>query len=121
VAMWGRTRQPLWLHSTGPLVSPVLSTSTWGAPVVPIDEGDHLLLYTDGISDALADDDGRAEQRFASVIDGAAEGGASLLDTILADVHHQLAGQPQPDDLTLLTARVLGPAGTAASQSYLPE
>ena len=54
VAMWGRTREPLWLHSTGPLVSPVLPTSTWGAPVVPIDEGDHLLLYTDGISDALA-------------------------------------------------------------------
>ena len=71
--------------------------------------GDHLLLYTDGISDAFADDDGRSEERFTSLIDGAAEGGAPLLDTILADVHHQLAGQPQPDDLTLLTARVLGP------------
>jgi CheY-like chemotaxis protein len=109
VAMWGRTREPLWLESTGPLVSPVLATSTWGVPVVPIDEGDHLLLYTDGISDALADDDGRSEERFTSVIDRAADGGAPLLDTILADVRHQLAGRPQPDDLTLLTARVLGP------------
>ena len=78
---------------------------------MPIDEGDHLLLYTDGISEALADDDGRAEERFTSVIDRASEGGAPLLDTILADVHHELAGRPQPDDLTLLTARVLGPTG----------
>jgi sigma-B regulation protein RsbU (phosphoserine phosphatase) len=115
VALWGRTREPLWLHSTGPLVSPVLTTSAWESPVIPIGEGDHLLLYTDGISDALADDDGRSEERFTRVIDRAADGGAPLLDTILADVHHQLAGRPQPDDLTLLTARVLGPSDTAAS------
>jgi sigma-B regulation protein RsbU (phosphoserine phosphatase) len=108
VALWGRTRAPRWLQSTGPLVSPVLTTSAWEAPVVPIDEGDHLLLYTDGISEALADDDGRAEERFTRVIDRASDGGASLLDAILADVHHELGGRPQPDDLTLLTARVLG-------------
>jgi phosphoserine phosphatase RsbU/P len=111
VALWGRTRQPLWLHSTGPLVSPVLTTSAWDAPVVSIDEGDHLLLYTDGISDALADDDGRAEERLVSIIERASEGGAPLLDTILADVHHQRAGRPQPDDLTLLTAKILGSTG----------
>jgi sigma-B regulation protein RsbU (phosphoserine phosphatase) len=109
VALWGGARKPLWLHSTGPLVSPVLAASTWEAPVVPIHEGDHLLLYTDGISESLADDNGRAEKRFTSIIDRASEGGAPLLDTILADVHEQLAGRPQPDDLTLLTARVLGP------------
>jgi len=109
VALWGKTREPLWLHSTGPLVSPVLTDSTWEAPVVPIHEGDHVLLYTDGISEALTDDGERAEQRFTSIIDRASDGGAPLLDTILADVHQQLAGRPQPDDLTLLTASVLGP------------
>jgi phosphoserine phosphatase RsbU/P len=112
IALWGRTRTPLWLHSTGPLVSPVLTASTWEAPVVPVNEGDHLLLYTDGVSEALADDNGRAEERFTSIIDRASDGGAPLLDTILADVHHELAGRPQPDDLTLLTASVLGPTGT---------
>jgi phosphoserine phosphatase RsbU/P len=115
VALWGSTRAPRWLPSTGPLVSPVLTTSTWEAPVVAIGEGDHLLLYTDGISEALADDDGRAEERFTSVIERASEGGAPLLDTILADVHHELAGRPQPDDLTLLTAKVLGLTGTRTS------
>ena len=108
IVVWGSTRKPLWLESTGPLVSPVLTASTWDAPVVPIDVGDHLLLYTDGVWETLADEDGRAEERFTSAIDRASGGGAPLLDTILADVHQQLAGQPQPDDLTLLTASVLG-------------
>ena len=39
-------------------------------------------------------------------IDRASDGGAPLLDAILADVHQELAGRPQPDDLTLLTATV---------------
>jgi sigma-B regulation protein RsbU (phosphoserine phosphatase) len=119
VALWGTTREPLWLHSTGPLISPVLTESAWEAPVVPIHEGDHVLLYTDGISEALADDHGRAEKRFTSIIDRASEGGAPLLDTILADVQQQLAGRPQADDLTLLTARVLGPTTSTAPATSL--
>jgi phosphoserine phosphatase RsbU/P len=110
VVLWSATREPAWLASTGPLVSPVLTkASKWDAPTVPIKDGDHLLLYTDGVSEPLADDDGHAEKRFASAIDRAVEGGAALLDAILAEVHHELSGQPQPDDLTLLTARVMGP------------
>jgi len=109
IVVWGSTRKPLWLESTGPLVSPVLTASTWDAPVVSIDVGDHLLLYTDGVWETLADEDGRAEERFTSAIDRASGGGAPLLDTILADVHHELAGRLQPDDLTLLTASLVGP------------
>ena len=108
IALWSGTREPVWLASTGPLVSPVLPASLWTEPVVPIDEGDQLLLYTDGVSEVLADADGCAEPRFRNTIQRAAAGGAPLLDAILADVQHDLAGLPQPDDLTLLTARVLG-------------
>ena len=115
VALWAPAREPVWLHSTGPLISPVLTASTWEVPVVPISEGDHLLLYTDGISESLADESGRAEERFTSIIDRASGGGAGLLDSILADVHLELAGRPQPDDLTLLTASVLARGGTRAS------
>jgi sigma-B regulation protein RsbU (phosphoserine phosphatase) len=108
MVLWGATREPLWLHSTGPLVSPVLTAMTWDASVVRVDEGDHLLLYTDGVSETLADADGRAEQRLTCTINRALAGGAALLDAILADIDRELAGQPQTDDLTLLTARVLG-------------
>jgi sigma-B regulation protein RsbU (phosphoserine phosphatase) len=106
IVLWGRGREPLWLGSTGPLVSPVLTQATWDARVVPMHEGDHVLLYTDGIWEILADEDGRAESRFTSAIDRAPAGGAALVDTILADVHRELAGQLQPDDLTLLTANM---------------
>ena len=75
--------------------------------MVSIDEGSHLLLYTDGIWEILADNDGRAEQRFLTAIERAPEGGAALLETILGDVRDEMAGQPQPDDLTLLTATVV--------------
>lgn len=107
VALWGRPREPRWLATTGPLVSPVLPDATWEEAIAPISDGDHLLLYTDGISDVLADENGRWEDRLSGIIVGAAEGGNALLDTVLAAVHRELAGRPQPDDLTLLTARVL--------------
>jgi phosphoserine phosphatase RsbU/P len=110
ILAWGATREPTWLESTGLLVSPALTAATWAAPVVPIDEGDHLLLYTDGVWELFADDDGRAERRFLMAIERAPDGGASLLDTILGEVHDEMAGQVQPDDLTLLTATVVGPS-----------
>jgi len=106
IVVWGKTRAPLWLESTGPLVSPVLTASTWDARVVPMNSGDQLLMYTDGVWEILADDDGRAEPPLMNAIDRASEGGGRLLDTILADVHQRLAGDLQPDDLTLLTAGI---------------
>jgi serine phosphatase RsbU (regulator of sigma subunit) len=87
----------------------VLTGSTWEAPVVSIDAGDHLLLSTDGVWDTLADDDGRAEERLTAAIAHAPEGGATLLDAILADVYRELNGRPQPDDITLMAASVLTP------------
>jgi sigma-B regulation protein RsbU (phosphoserine phosphatase) len=107
MALWGAARAPRWLHSTGPLVSPVLTAMTWDTHATRVDEGDHLLLYTDGVSETLADADGRAEERLTCTINRASSGGAALLDAILADIQRELAGQPQTDDLTLLTARVL--------------
>ena len=58
---------------------------------------------------ALADDNGRAEKRFTSIIDRASEGGAPLLDRFLADVHRNWRAARSPTIFTLLTARVLGP------------
>jgi len=113
MAVWGRTSPVRWLESTGPLVSPVLTGSTWDAPVVSLDAGDHVLLYTDGVWDTLADDDGRAEERLQAAIAHAAGGGAALLDAVLADVYRQLQGRPQPDDITLMTATVLPPKRTS--------
>jgi phosphoserine phosphatase RsbU/P len=105
--LWQRLREAVWLESTGPLVSPALP-STWDVNAVAIDEGDQLLLYTDGVSDVLNGADGCAETRIKKMIAHGPADGAQLLDAILAEVHRELAGRPQPDDLTLMTAKVLG-------------
>ena len=107
IGVWGSGRPPLWLESTGPLISPVLSGLAWEAATVPLDPDDHVLLYTDGISETLAGDDGSAEDCLTDAIARASDGGSVLLDAILAQVHGKTAATPQPDDFTLLTARVL--------------
>ena len=113
IVLWNGTRNPVWLASTGPIVSPVLPACTWEVVAVPIDEGDQLLLYTDGVSEVLAGAESDAKARIETTIERDSAGGALLLDAILAAVVHDLAGRPQPDDLTLLTARVLGPTEIA--------
>jgi len=105
--LWGGARAPQWLDSTGPLVSPALTALTWQERLVPMNIGEHLLLYTDGVSETLADESGRSDDPLISAIERIPEGGERLLDVILADIHQVLAGQPQPDDLTLLTASLL--------------
>jgi serine phosphatase RsbU (regulator of sigma subunit) len=40
----------------------------WDQRTISIAEGDHLLLYTDGVSDALAGDHGIGEDRICEVV-----------------------------------------------------
>jgi sigma-B regulation protein RsbU (phosphoserine phosphatase) len=110
VLLWGSSRAPQWLESTGPLISPAFPVHKWNARTVEIRDGDHLLLYTDGVSETLADDEAGSEARFTSAIERVPAGGSGLLDAILGDVHEKLAGRPQPDDVTLLTALLLRPS-----------
>ena len=107
IALWNGTRGTVWLDSTGPIVSPALPSSVWEAADLPIGDGDQLLLFTDGVLEALDGGDGCGQARINTTIELDSEGGAPLLESILAAVRCGLAGRPQPDDLALLTARVL--------------
>jgi phosphoserine phosphatase RsbU/P len=104
--LWSATHDPIWLAGTGPLVSPIFSSAIWDVREVPIRAGDQLLLYTDGVSEVLAGEDDFVHPHFERAISRHRSGAAALLDAILEDVHQHLAGRPQPDDITLLTARV---------------
>jgi sigma-B regulation protein RsbU (phosphoserine phosphatase) len=110
VLLWNTTRKQEWLESTGPLISAVLSASTWDVGTVAMDEGDQLLLYTDGVSEVIADTNECVQVRIQTLTAEQAPEGAQLLEAILAAVHNDLAGAPQSDDLTLLTARRLSTA-----------
>ena len=105
-AMWGDGGQLTWLGSTGPLISPALPASTWQAETVSLEKGNRLLLYTDGVTDALGDDDGDAKPAIAAAIARNSDGGMKLLDAILAEVRNRLDGSTQPDDVTLMTANL---------------
>jgi phosphoserine phosphatase RsbU/P len=105
-AIWTAAGRPLWLAATGPLISSALPASTWQAETVPVDVGNRLLLYTDGVTDVLGGDDGDTRSPIAAAIDRQPGGGMELLDALLAEVHKKLAGRPQPDDVTLMTATV---------------
>jgi sigma-B regulation protein RsbU (phosphoserine phosphatase) len=96
-----------WLESTGPIISPVLPGS-WEVRTTAVNEGDQLLLYTDGVSDPLAGADSCAEDRIRSLTRQHTGGGLELLDGIIGALRGTGAGQQQSDDFTLLTARVLG-------------
>ena len=93
------------LPSTGVLVSPALSGSRWDQRVVPVTAGDTLLLYTDGISEALADADG-GDARLVGLLErlGDADRQHELLDAILREVAEAHDPLSPSDDLTLLTA-----------------
>ena len=95
------------LTSTGPLVSPALPPYTWEQETVPMAPGDQLLLYTDGISDTLAGDQDLGDEQLVASMEKHPEGGVLLLDAVLSQVRSKLAGRPQPDNLTLLTVKLL--------------
>jgi len=105
--IWGNRREPLMLGATGPLISPALPPWDWTATSVALGEGDQLLLYTDGVSDALESPTLAAEERIRLAVAQHPEGGPALLDALVADVRHHLVADSVPDDLTLTTARVL--------------
>jgi sigma-B regulation protein RsbU (phosphoserine phosphatase) len=108
MAVWRHARELRWMDTTGPLVSPALfGACTWDVATVRVEAGEQLLMYTDGVSDVIADADGRAEARLADTIARARGDGASVVDAILGAVQSDLGDLPQPDDLTLLAARVL--------------
>jgi sigma-B regulation protein RsbU (phosphoserine phosphatase) len=105
-----------WLTSTGPLVSTAFPGCPWVQRSLPMSIADRLLLYTDGVSDALASEDDVGEQGILAASREHPEGGAPLLDSMLTRAQERLGSRPHPDDLTLLTAKMLPRRGAASKR-----
>jgi sigma-B regulation protein RsbU (phosphoserine phosphatase) len=95
------------LPSTGPLVSPAFPNSAWEQRTIAFNPGDLLVLYTDGVSASLAGDDDCDEEAVVVRLVEQHAGDASVVESVLARAQEALGGRPQPDDLTLLSARSL--------------
>lgn len=78
---------------------------------IPLEEGDLLLLYTDGVTDELspADEIFGLERLEALLQDAALRPLSDLLPAIYRAVLEFMGGRPE-DDITLLAMRVRGPA-----------
>ncbi|HEY1583613.1 MAG TPA: GAF domain-containing SpoIIE family protein phosphatase [Chthoniobacterales bacterium] len=74
---------------------------------VPLDRDDCLVLYTDGVTEAL-DADGNEfgpERMIHSLQASANQGAQGVIDRLIADVRSFAGGHPQHDDITLIIVR----------------
>jgi serine phosphatase RsbU (regulator of sigma subunit) len=105
--LWGTSDAPRFLRSTGPIISSAFPDFDWELRTAPLDAGEQVLLYTDGVEEALAehaDRDGTTSIGRWTLRHR--DGGAPLLDDILGAALESPGGRGGRDDLTLLTARI---------------
>ena len=107
---------PFWLHEKGRQVEKLKRTgvalgAVEHAPMsertIQLEPGDHLLLYTDGLTEAFSADgelfgDTRLEQALLSRQSGSAD---DLLEMVEEALNHFLQAEPLSDDLTMLALR----------------
>ena len=101
--LWRDGAAPATLPSTGPLISAALPALVWARETIPFPPGTHLLLYTDGITEASGEGGDFGPAAIAKEIAGQPEGGPPLLEALLQSVGRHGKGRPQEDDWTLLT------------------
>lgn len=88
----------------------VFSEATFDEETVQLDRGDTLVVFSDGVTEALdADGSEFGEQRLLSCVETSRElEPASLLKCVLDTVHEFCAGIAQNDDLTVFVLRYAG-------------
>ncbi len=74
---------------------------------VPLERDDCLVLYTDGVTEALDTngDEFGPERMIQSVCASASEGAEGVITRLTADVRNFVGGHPQHDDITLIVVR----------------
>jgi len=88
-----------------------------------LEEGDALLLYTDGVTEAMDPDNrlyGNQRLRDQVTAEETDLDGRAILSRLQADIRVHAAGAEQSDDITLLILRRRVPPPLAASSSPMP-
>ncbi len=101
-----RGEQVISIEASGPVVG-LLPQAQYTEQRIQLEPGDMLLLYTDGISEAMtAREEEWGEERMIAAARAAAEqSAAKILETIFAAADRFTAGAPQHDDMTLLVLK----------------
>lgn len=99
------------LEEGGPVVG-LLEFAPFAQDTVPLDPGDVIIVFSDGVSEALNAageefGDARLEEVAAAVSDSSS---ADIVERIVAAVKVFTKGAPQSDDITCMVIRYLGTA-----------
>jgi sigma-B regulation protein RsbU (phosphoserine phosphatase) len=99
------SKEPAWLRTPGTALG-LRRKSTFEQAALILAEGDRLVLYTDGVTEARnVEGDEFGEQRLFETIRAAGDCSASeMVDHVLETVHRFAAGTIQHDDITLIAA-----------------
>jgi serine phosphatase RsbU (regulator of sigma subunit) len=96
-----------WLKTTGPVMG-LLPKAVFGVEEMAVADGDLLMLYTDGLSEASTpeDENGDSEEFGLERVRTACMKGPRDAESLLAHLHKEVfsfvAGAPLADDLTML-------------------
>jgi sigma-B regulation protein RsbU (phosphoserine phosphatase) len=103
----GKDGEVLRLEEGGPVVG-LLGPAQYSQGLVTLQPGDTMVLFTDGISEAMNDMDEEfdEERLIPAVRSGAGMNAADLIDHIIRECDAFVAGAPQHDDMTLVVVKV---------------
>ncbi len=102
-----RGGEVLRLEEGGPVVG-LLGPAQYSQGLVTLQPGDTMVLFTDGISEAMneADEEFDEERLIPAVRSGVGMKAVDLIDHIIRECDAFVAGAPQHDDMTLVVVRV---------------
>jgi phosphoserine phosphatase RsbU/P len=102
-----RGGEVLRLEEGGPVVG-LFGPAQYSQGIVTLQVGDTLVLFTDGVSEAMnaADDEFDEPRLIEAVRSGAGLKAVDLIDHIMRECDAFVAGAPQHDDMTLVVVKV---------------
>ena len=105
---------------TGGLILGIVDDAEFEEELVQLEPGDRLLLYTDGVTEAL-DEQGNefGEEKLAALVESIdpGEGAEAVTEKVLDELYDFLGDQEAQDDVTLMVLQVLEPVSAKISPS----
>jgi len=98
------------LTNPGGMALGVTDSAGFHAGRIVLKPGDHLVLYTDGVTEAMdSTDELFSEGRLESTLqDAQGKSSKEIIETVIKDVQRFAIGAPQSDDITLLALGYIG-------------
>ena len=97
-----------WLRPTAPAIG-LVEGAQYGIATVSVKPGDLLVLYTDGVTEAIdAAGEEFGDERLASVVERNAQASAGeILRAVRRELERHVGGRPLDDDTTIVIQKVM--------------